>query len=98
MITSRSNPAKCNTIMKIYSVRILEHDTCDNIRIGQEFVTCDLNKTAEDAVSQYDKKLSWAGGFKAACETKDYYERIAIVDANTLQTLKEIYLRKNGGE
>ena len=76
---------------KIINVRVLQHDTEDQIRIGASFPVPDnaLDKVAENTIKQYSKDLEWCGGFKAGCEK--YYKRIALVDADTLQSIREIY-------
>ena len=43
-------------------------------------------------VDNYEKKTAWCGGFKAACEK--YYQRIAIVRADTLEVIRPIYPNK----
>lgn len=79
----------------LIKVRILQHDRTDEIRIG---LTTPLDgensipKYAELVKKQYEKESEWCGGFAAACEK--YYQRIAIVDAETLQELHTIYKRK----
>ena len=76
---------------KIINVRVLQHDTEDQIRIGASFPVPDnaLDKVAENTIKQYSKDLEWCGGFKAGCEK--YYKRIALVDADTLQVITVIY-------
>ena len=72
------------------SIRVLQHDTCDQIRIG--VATClfedQLDKAVQDIVAQYEKETAWCGGLKAAFNK--YYKRIAIVDAHTLEVLRDI--------
>ena len=75
-------------------MRVLQQDTEDQIRIGAGFPaytkTLDkLDKVVENIIKQYDKELEWCGGFQAGCEK--YYKRIALVDADTLQSIREIY-------
>ena len=43
-------------------------------------------------IAQYEAKCAWCGGFKAACEK--YYQRIAIVRADTLEVIRPIYPNK----
>lgn len=75
-------------------VRVLQQDTQDQIRIGVSIpiLSSEIEKCAANTVLSYDKKLEWCGGFQAGC--KKYYKRIALVDANTLQSIKEIYPEK----
>lgn len=77
-------------------VRVLQHDTADQVRIGASFPIFkeDINRTADNTKAQYDKDMEWCGGFEAGCEK--YYLRIALVDADTLQSVKEIW--KKGGK
>ena len=49
-------------------------------------------KQKKDIVDNYEKKTAWCGGFKAACEK--YYQRIAIVRADTLEVIRPIYPNK----
>jgi hypothetical protein len=73
-------------------IRVLQHDTEDNIRIGVAYPVTDLDRAEKGIVQAYEKDTTWCGGFAAACEK--YYKRIAIVDANTLQELHSLYKRK----
>ena len=75
--------------MNIQYVRVLEHDTADQIRIGFAFPTNNIVKTAQDIFSQENEKLTWCGG--ALLSVPKFYKRIALVDARTLQTVKDIY-------
>ena len=70
-------------------VRVLEHDTADQIRVGYQFPTHDLEKTANDVFEQENAKLRWCGG-AWLCAPR-FYRRIALVDANTLTTVMDIY-------
>ena len=75
----------------IITVRVLQQDTEDQIRIGAGFpaYTKMLDKVVENTIKQYGKELEWCGGFQEGCEK--YYKRIALVDADTLQSIREIY-------
>lgn len=77
-------------------IRVLQHDTEDQIRVSASCPTDNLERTAENVIQQYEKDCAWCGGFATACE--QYYKRIAIVDAETLQELHSIYRKeaKNG--
>lgn len=79
---------------KLICVRILQHDTEDEIKIGVSVpITEDkLDKYAEGTIKSYDKRLEWCGGFIQGC--KKYYKRIALVDADTLEVIKVIYEKK----
>lgn len=70
-------------------IRILQHDTEDEIRIGVSFPATDLDKAVQGCIDTYEVKTAWCGGFKAACE--NYYKRIALVDAETLKVIRQIY-------
>ena len=70
-------------------VRVLEHDTADQIRIGFAFPTNNIVKTIREIFAQEDEKLDWCGG--ARLSASKFYRRIALVDARTLQTVKDIY-------
>jgi len=93
-------PAHCTTTFRgekmpdLIKLRVLQQDTEDQIRIGASFPVPEsaLNKVVENTVKQYSKDLEWCGGFQAGCEK--YYKRIALVDADTLQSIREIYPRK----
>lgn len=76
------------------SIRVLQHDNGDQIRIGSESYIYEdqLDKAVQDTIAQYEKKSEWCGGFKAACEK--YYQRIAIVRADTLEVIRPIYPNK----
>lgn len=50
------------------------------------------DKAEKGIVDNYEKKTAWCGGFKAACEK--YYQRIAIVRADTLEVIRPIYPNK----
>ena len=69
----------------LINIRVLQHDTNDQIRIGMAYPIIDLDKAEKDIVDNYEKKTAWCGGFKAACEK--YYQRIAIVRADTLEVI-----------
>ena len=70
-------------------IRVLQHDTEDQIRIGNAYPVTDLDKAENNIVALYEKRTAWCCGFKAAC--KQYYKRIAIVDADTLEVIRSIY-------
>lgn len=78
-----------DTQMNTIYIRVLEHDTADQIRIGYAFPTNNIVKTAQDIFTQEDKSLNWCGG--ALLSAPKFYKRIALVDARTLQTVKDIY-------
>lgn len=73
------------------TVRVLQHDTEDQIRIGAGFPIWNdqLDKVVENTIKQYDNDMKWCGGFQEGC--KRYYKRIALVNADTLQSVREIY-------
>lgn len=73
-------------------IRVLQHDTEDQIRIGMAVPTDDLGITVQNVIKQYEADCAWCGGFNAACEK--YYKRIAIVNADTLEVIHSIYNRK----
>ena len=70
-------------------IRVLQHDTEDQIRIGVSYPVDDLDKAEKAIVQAYEKETAWCGGFAAACEK--YYRRITIVSADTLENIKTIY-------
>lgn len=70
-------------------IRILQHDTEDQIRIGAAYPVTDLDRLEQGTIEVYEKETAWCGGFKSACEK--YYKRVAIVDAETLEVLRIIY-------
>ena len=67
---------------EIITIRVLQHDTEDLIRIGMAIPTLSIEETVQRVIKQYEVDCAWCGGFKAACE--NYYKRIAIVNADTL--------------
>ena len=73
------------------SIRVLQHDKSDQIRIGAErgIFEDQLDRAVQDTIEQYEQKSEWCGGFKAACES--YYKRIAIVNGETLEVIRMIY-------
>lgn len=73
------------------SIRVLQHDKSDQIRIGAErgISQDQLDRAVQDTIDQYEKETEWCGGFKAACES--YYKRIAIVNGETLEIIRMIY-------
>lgn len=75
----------------VINVRVLQHDTDDQVRMGASFPIFedDVERVAENTVKQYSKEMEWCGGFQEGC--KRYYKRIAIVNADTFQGVKEIY-------
>lgn len=73
-------------------IRVLQHDTEDQIRIGGVYYTIDMDITVKGVIQQYEADCAWCGGFAAACEK--YYKRIAIVNADTLEVIRSIYNRK----
>ena len=73
------------------SIRVLQHDKCDQIRIGAErgIFEDQLDRAVHDTIDQYEKETEWCGGFQVACER--YYKRIAIVNGETLDVIRMIY-------
>lgn len=73
------------------SIRVLQHDKSDQIRIGAErgIFQDQLDRAVQDTIDQYEKETEWCGGFQVACER--YYKRIAIVEADSLAVLRVIY-------
>lgn len=76
----------------LINIRVLQHDTEDQIRIGMAYPVFDLDKAEQGIIKGYEKETAWCGGFKVACEK--YYKRIAIVRADTLEVIRSIYERK----
>lgn len=75
----------------LVNLRVLQQDTEDQIRIGAGFPALDdrIDMVVENTIKQYGKELEWCGGFQEGC--KRYYKRIALVNADTLQSVREIY-------
>lgn len=73
-------------------IRVLEHDTCDQIRIGRSFPIYEeqLEKAVENVKKDYNKEMAWCGGWTEENNNK-YHQRIALVDAKTLQSVKEVW-------
>lgn len=76
----------------LINIRVLQHDTEDQIRISSAFPIDNLEKAEKGVIAGYEEDTAWCGGFKAACEK--YYKRIAIVRADTLEVIRSIYERK----
>lgn len=74
---------------ELINIRVLQHDTNDQIRIGMAYPITDLDKAEKNIIALYESKTDWCGGFKAACEK--YYRHIAIVNADTLEVIRPIY-------
>ena len=77
-------------------IRVLEQDTCDQIRIGAAYPIWkdSLQREAEKVIEAYGKRMEWCGGWTDK-NNNEYHERIAIVDAETLQSIKEIWKKKH---
>ena len=78
---------------EIITIRVLQHDTEDLIRIGMAVPTLSIEETVQRVIKQYEVDCTWCGGFKAACES--YYKRIAIVNADTLEVIHTIYQKES---
>lgn len=78
--------------MQMSFMRVLEHDTCDQIRIGASFpvIREQVAKVAETIIHGYDKQLEWRGGWNEE-NAREFYKRIALVDADSLQVLHEVW-------
>ena len=74
---------------KLTYIRVLQHDTEDNILIGPEYPVENLEMAKKNIIESYEKRSEWCGGFTAAC--KEYYREISIVDSKSLKCLKSIY-------
>ena len=77
-------------------IRVLEQDTCDQIRIGAAYPIWkdSLQREVKKVIEAYDKRMEWCGGWTDKNNNK-YHERIALVDAETLQSVKEIWKKKH---
>lgn len=71
------------------SIRVLQHDVKDEIRIGATYPVINMDILEQEVIKAYEKETAWCSGFKVTCEK--YYKRIAIVDAETLGVIREIY-------
>ena len=80
---------------EIIYVRVLEQDTCDQIRIGMAYPIYkdNLDNEVSKIKEAYNKQFAWCGGWNDENNNK-YHQRIAIVDAETLQSVKEIWNKK----
>lgn len=76
-------------------IRVLEQDTCDQIRIGMSYPIWkdDLEKEADNVKQAYGKRMEWCGGWTDENNNR-YHQRIALVDAETLQSVREIWNKK----
>jgi|GEM_PF-6883807 len=72
-------------------VRVFEQGVYDDIRMGVSYPIFkdQIDKEVDSVKRGYDKRLEWCGGFEK--NAKEYYKRIALVDAETFQSVKEIY-------
>lgn len=77
----------------LISIRVLQHDSWDQIKIGMATYVTDLDIVEKNIIASYEKETAWCGGFKSACEK--YYRRIAIVNAETLEVLRIIYNKED---
>lgn len=89
-------PSNCRNTFRgnkagFISIRVLQHDKNDQIRIGAErgIFENQLDRAVQDTIAQYEKETEWCGSFHAAC--KEYYKRIAIVNGETLEIIRMIY-------
>lgn len=85
-----------NERTELVYVRVLEHETTDQIRIGCSYPVSkdDLDNEVERVRKAYDKRMAWCGGWTDKNNNK-YHERIALVDAETLQGVREIWNKKH---
>lgn len=80
---------------EIKYIRVLQHELHgDNIRIGAAFPILDgtdesLDKAAKSAVEAYETNGNGKRSFEESC--RKYYERVTLVDADTLEVLRLIY-------
>lgn len=79
--------------METIFYRVLEQSQSNQIRIGAPFYGTDMDAIVDNVIKSYETSHSQCDGFLAACEK--YYQRIAIVDADTLQIVRVIYDKKN---
>lgn len=77
-------------------IRVLEQDTCDQIRIGSAYPIWknNLQQEVDNVIKAYDKRMEWCGGWTDK-NNNEYHKRIALVDAETLQSVKEIWKKKH---
>lgn len=77
-------------------IRVLEQDTCDQIRIGPAYPIWknNLQQEVDNVIKAYDKRMEWCGGWTDK-NNNEYHKRIALVDAETLQSVKEIWKKKH---
>ena len=78
--------------MKTNFYRVLQQSQDNQIRIGAPFYGIDMDTIVDNVIKSYETSHTWCGGFRIACEK--YYQRIAIVDADTLRVVKIIYDKK----
>lgn len=76
-------------------IRVLEQDLCDQVRIGSGYpIFADrLDEEVERIKKAYDERLSWCGGWTEENNNK-YHQRIALVDAETFKSVREIWNKK----
>jgi len=79
-------------------VRVMEKDLADQIRIGATFPIWRnaLEEKAKNIRDTYERNLEWCGGFDKGC--RKYYTRIALVEADSLAIVRDIWNSGKGGE
>jgi hypothetical protein len=85
-----------NLKSELIYVRVLEQDTCDQIRAGHSYPIYkdNLDKEVEKVKKAYGERMAGCGGWTDKNNNK-YHERIALVDAETLQPVREIWKKKH---
>lgn len=80
---------------EIIYVRVLEQDTCDQIRMGASYPIFaeDVDKHVKDIIEQYNERMAWCGGWNDK-NNNEYHQRIALVNAETFASIKEIWNKK----
>lgn len=80
---------------ELIHIRVLEHSTFDQVRMGYSYPVFkdDIDNEAERIKKAYDKQMAWCGGWNDENNNK-YHQRIALVDAETFQSVKEIWNKK----
>lgn len=67
--------------------RVYQRDLADQIRIGMTSYAHDIEKKAEDIKGLYAERF----GSDFIEGAKEYYEAIALVDADTLKPIKVLF-------
>ncbi len=85
-----------NTMENTIEIRVLEHDTEDQIRIGQKITIINTinarDSFAKAVMDAYQQKFKYFGGFHTAAPKN--FKKLALVNADTFETILVLYSKK----